>query len=166
MLGGGGDFTILRQNSDDRYNFLKMAFKHEQFFKWNKDLRLYLAKWFFFDVVDVVERLMELARKRYPIDCSDFILREQCISRVKSIMPSIKKVAVPLFAEILYKPWFWGCLSNTHDEYDKKKRKMGDFVYLGKEGLFHIFRDFYQEQFYQIETESLKRLIKFMDEAH
>jgi hypothetical protein len=161
---GVGDFTILRQNSDDRYNFLKMAFKHEQFFKWNKDIRLYLAKWFFYDVVDVVERLMELVCKRYSVDCSDFNLRQQCIARVKSIIPIIRKVAVPFFAEILYKPWFWGCRSSAHDAYVKEKN-MRDRVYLGKEGLFYVFPDFDQRQFYQIETESLKRLIKFMDEV-
>lgn len=160
--GGIGDFTVLRQNPDDRYNFLKMAKKH-LFFSSVKDIRLYLAKWFFYDVVDVVEKLMELARQRYGITCPDYILRQQCIIRVKKTITDIKNT--PLFAEILYKPWFWGCRSNTHDGYPYGKKQLRNRVYLGKQGLFYVFSDFNQEKFYQIEVESLKQLIKFMDEA-
>ena len=42
-----------------RIKFLSMAVRHD-FFKRNKDIRRYIAKWFFFDYVDILPRLVEL----------------------------------------------------------------------------------------------------------
>jgi hypothetical protein len=41
-----------------------MAVRHD-FFRRNKDIRRYIAKWFFFDCVDILPRLVELAYTNY-----------------------------------------------------------------------------------------------------
>ena len=57
-------FMVWFLKRKSRIKFLSMAVRHD-FFKRNKDIRRYIAKWFFFDVVNILPRLAELLCKNY-----------------------------------------------------------------------------------------------------
>ena len=122
---GTNDYTILRRNPDDCLNFLTMAIIHPFFSKF-KDIRLYLAKWFFYDVLNVLDRLTELAYCRYSryeitqgnlrsmvkeaLNCKGAHGYEQKYSMFEKICKH------PVFFHLVQKPWFWGVLLRDFSE--------------------------------------------------
>jgi len=57
-------FMVWFLKRKSRIKFLSMAVRH-YFFRRNKDIRRYIAKWFFFEHVDILPRLVELAYRNY-----------------------------------------------------------------------------------------------------
>lgn len=62
---GDSKFMVWFLKRKSRIKFLSMTVRHD-FFKRNKDIRLYIAKWFFYDYVNILPRLVELGRLNYP----------------------------------------------------------------------------------------------------
>lgn len=110
----GNEFDLYYLNKDDRLKFLFLAIKHP-FFSRNKDIRLYLAKWFFYDVINVLDRLVELALKHYEdldiLQARSWVegelLYKSCHHEC-TLFDAICKNSV-LFYQLFQKPWFWGC---------------------------------------------------------
>ncbi len=57
-------FMVWFLKRKSRIKFLSMAVRHD-FFKRNKDIRRYIAKWFFFEHVDILPRLIQLGVSNY-----------------------------------------------------------------------------------------------------
>ncbi len=137
MRRTNNEFDIYYLNKVDRLNFLLMAVKHPILGQF-KDIRLYLAKWFFYDVVNVLDRLVELALKNYK-DMDTLKARlwvegelfNKSYHHECTLFDSICKNST-LFYQLFQKPWFWGCGFGMRAE---SSISVIGFVYLS----FHLF---------------------------
>lgn len=138
-------FDIYYLNKDDRLNFLFMAIKHPILGQF-KDIRLYLAKWFFYDVLNVLDRLVELAHSRYfktvvQERFQAWITEELNFRGNKgfekdcSLFEYICKN--PMFYKIFQKPWFWGCFLTELNGYDS----IQGFVYIYGLNIWYVSDD-------------------------
>jgi hypothetical protein len=150
-------FDIYYLNKDDRLNFLFMAVKHPILGRF-KDIRLYLAKWFFYDVVNVLDRLVGLTCTRYMN-----LEIEEAILWVKSELSPMFGLLLktPIFYKLLQKPWFWGCcFHQSHHSYNS----INGFVYLCGSKLWCVAleSDSYDEC-YDICSEKILELMDKLD---